>query len=310
MNLEQYQYILAINEYKNITKAAQVLYISQPSLSAFLQKLEARLGCRLFERIGKQLIPTHCGKLYIQYARQIVSLGEKCYSEIRNYSIHGTTKEQLRVGFTHSLSSQLFPRLMEKFHTEYPFVNVILKEAPGRQLEEMTYCGDLDIAMYSLPLRSRVLDYTVLRNMEFLIAVNKSSPLCQSARTCSYGYGRYLTQDELVKFPLISLTKGLALRNVLDRFFAQKGYQPNILIEIPNSLTAYQMAIHNIGPTLITEDLINPVYNDIMQYFHLKDFQVSLQLGFVYLNQNTLSSAASHFIEISRQYMSQLRVIP
>ena len=74
------QYLMAIKNYKNITAAANSLYISQPALSKYLQNLESRLGIQLFNRIGYQFYLTYEGVRFLEYAQRIISL-EQCLSD-------------------------------------------------------------------------------------------------------------------------------------------------------------------------------------------------------------------------------------
>lgn len=74
MDFRELSYITAIAKYQNITKAAEALYISQPSLSKFLSNTESELGLKLFVRADKKYIPTYTGKRYLEYAHQILEI--------------------------------------------------------------------------------------------------------------------------------------------------------------------------------------------------------------------------------------------
>lgn len=75
MELKEARYILAIARHKSISKAAEALFISQPSLSKYLKNLEQQLGTRLFDRIGNGYFPTYVGERYLHYAEKIVEYG-------------------------------------------------------------------------------------------------------------------------------------------------------------------------------------------------------------------------------------------
>lgn len=303
-DLNQYRYVLAISEHGNITKAARALYISQPSLSVYLQKLESRLGCQLFEKDGKTLALTYCGERFAEYGRKILSLNEKCIAEIDEIATTGATRNRILLGLPNSLSSQLFPRLAAAFKRSCPHVNLVIREAPGRQLEELVFYGDVDMAIFSLPLRSRALDHTVLWNVEFLVAANRKHPICKKALRLPNRPLRYLNQEMLADEPLVVLSEGMQMRGVVNQLFAQVGATPRILMETSNSLTAYQLAIHNVAPTFVTEDLIDPAYDDVMEYFHFGDPCAYMQLGCVYLNRHMLPPVCREFIRTSMACLS------
>ena len=137
MTLQDYRYIATIYEYRNITKAAEMLYISQPSLSIALHKLEQKLGCKLFERGSKQLIPTYAGEQFVEYAKKIIRINEECDSLLKEIAQSGGQAETIHVGFTNSLSMQLFPKIIKLYSENWPLIKVILHEGRGKQLEEM-----------------------------------------------------------------------------------------------------------------------------------------------------------------------------
>lgn len=82
MDIKEIDYVIAINEQKNITKAAETLYISQPSLSRYLNNIESRIGTKLFEREKEGMIPTETGKIYLRYAYRIRQLSKEMNEQI------------------------------------------------------------------------------------------------------------------------------------------------------------------------------------------------------------------------------------
>ena len=85
MNFNTLRYVVAVAKERNFSKAAQSLYVSQPTLSQNIQALEARLGIQLFDRKKYPIMPTHAGKLYIEFAQQVL-LSEPTYYEHRRKS--------------------------------------------------------------------------------------------------------------------------------------------------------------------------------------------------------------------------------
>ena len=81
-DLKEQKYILEIAKVQGIAKAAEKLYISQPALGKFLSRTEEMYDIRLFERVGKKLIPTYAGEQYIKYAKQILELDQEFRDQI------------------------------------------------------------------------------------------------------------------------------------------------------------------------------------------------------------------------------------
>lgn len=84
MELREQKYVLALAECESITKAASRLNISQPALSIYISNLENTLGVKLFNRIGKKLIPTYAGEKYIESAKKIMLLGNNFNMELND----------------------------------------------------------------------------------------------------------------------------------------------------------------------------------------------------------------------------------
>lgn len=84
MNYHELKYILCIAKYQNLTKAAQELYISQPTLTKHLQKLEREMGTKLFSRSGNSYTPTFAGRKYMQYARKILQIRQDWEKELKD----------------------------------------------------------------------------------------------------------------------------------------------------------------------------------------------------------------------------------
>ena len=86
MNFKILEYIVAIAETGNVTKAAERLFISQSGLNQQLIKLETELGTPLFHRSKKEMRPTHAGRIYIEHARRILNMAQNCVSQINDLS--------------------------------------------------------------------------------------------------------------------------------------------------------------------------------------------------------------------------------
>ena len=95
MDFRDYTYVQMIAQYKTISRAADALYISQPSLSKFLQKLEEELGTPLFKRVNKQMYPTYAGERFLETGQSIFALQNRLDRTIRQITSHetGQTKD-------------------------------------------------------------------------------------------------------------------------------------------------------------------------------------------------------------------------
>ena len=110
MNTREQEYMLALDKTRSITRAAEQLHVTQPTLSLFLTNLEKRLGTPLFHRLGKKLVPTQVGEAYLRRAQQIVAL--KYDFEMEMSDLTSGRQGTLHVGGLRKGNLFLMPRLV------------------------------------------------------------------------------------------------------------------------------------------------------------------------------------------------------
>lgn len=139
MDLHKLEYIVEIAKDGNITRAAERLHVSQPTLSVFLRSLEKELGLSLFQRQGNRLVITPEGELYADTCRKILRLRDKCYQDLyRNRS------SRLRVGLP-GTNAALFSSLILEFSREHPDFHITPVVGSPDAITQDVYNGVLDI---------------------------------------------------------------------------------------------------------------------------------------------------------------------
>lgn len=107
MNFQEVNYILCIAEHQNLTKAAQELYISQPTLSKHLQKLEWEVGGKLFSRSGNSYVPTYLGRRYMEYVKKVLTVNQDWEKELQDLTSY--SEGELNIAFPLMRSSCMVP---------------------------------------------------------------------------------------------------------------------------------------------------------------------------------------------------------
>ena len=133
MVLHNYEYFVAIVDEGSLTKAAEHLYVSQPSLSQYLKRLEANLGVELFDRSASPLRLTYTGERYYQYVLQMMKLDENIRREFQD--IKNQTSGRLRLGVALWRGACLLPDVFPSSHRQYPDIHIELPEGRSVQLE-------------------------------------------------------------------------------------------------------------------------------------------------------------------------------
>lgn len=143
----KYQYVYQVYKEGSITRAAEKLFISQPSLSAAIKNIEKKIGAELFERTSGGIRPTEIGKEYIAATEKMIYAEQEF--ENRIHDIYQLETGQLTVGGTNYLSSYVLPRIVNRFTSLYPRIEVTLVEANSGGLSEMVKNEEVDIIIDS-----------------------------------------------------------------------------------------------------------------------------------------------------------------
>ena len=121
MTLTQLEYLVSVDTYRHFATAASRCFVTQPSLSMQIQKLEAELGIKLFDRSKQPVIPTEAGIEIIEQARKILQERNAIHELAQNKK--GTLTGELRIGIIPTLAPYLLPLFAKSFNQKYPSVN-------------------------------------------------------------------------------------------------------------------------------------------------------------------------------------------
>ena len=181
MDFRELTYVLAIAKQGNITKAAESLYVGQPTLSKFLISLEDELGLKLFRRVGNRYILTQAGECYVQKAAQILSLKSNLDAEMAD--IVKREIGRISVAFASMRCTYMLPCTLPVFHQMHPNVKVNVFEGNSDENDRRLLDGQVEVAFYSKPSElNPQIQYETLAKEELLICTCRDHPLKRFAR--------------------------------------------------------------------------------------------------------------------------------
>lgn len=251
MNLKQALYIKTIFEMGSVSRAAQKLYISQPSLSQMLRQIETELETPLFDRTTKPLRPTYAGERYLHAANVMLNANEILENELRE--IRNEDSGKLRLGISMQRGAQLLPRVLPGFKKRYPHVKLELREAGSAHLVQLVQDGHVDLALASTEPVSPMLSYHLLEEETIGILSGAGSPL---ASRLSSGTPIDLSQTEGGSF--VFLKAGHNIRVIQDFLFQKLGFRPNIFLETDSSETARLVTVQCGCYMLCSDSYVGP----------------------------------------------------
>ena len=267
-DLFRYRKIIeAINDEKSFSKAAQRLYMSQPSLSVMVKKLEDEIGMPLFDRTNKPISLTEAGKEYLRTANEI-DLAER---QFENYidSINNLQNGTLRIGTNQLLSDLVIPEFLSTFMKKYPGIEIELLNTDSTSLERMLMEGRLDLVIDNHPMNKRIFNQRELFTENIVLAVPdiyapKNVEGRMSAKevlSSTYYEKKPIDLHQLKDVPFILLTKGNQTRQLTDILCRHAGFSPNILLEVDRLTTVYRYTSIGAGISFMSDTLLRYTTN-------------------------------------------------
>lgn len=149
ITLIQLEYIIAVDKYRNFARASEASFVTQPTLSMQIKKLEDDLGIKIFDRSKKPVIPTEIGRLVIDQARVVVGENNKINEVINTYN--SNISGQIRIGIIPTLAPYLLPRFAGRFKKLYPEVQFVIREMVTDRIAATLHADDLDAGIFVTP---------------------------------------------------------------------------------------------------------------------------------------------------------------
>lgn len=175
MTLVQLEYIVALDTYRSFGLAAEKCFVTQPTMSMQVQKLEEELGIKLFDRSKQPITPTDIGSELIEQARTILKESYKLKELINNQKT--VLSGELRIGIIPTIAPYLMPQIISTFMKKYPEVQLVIWEYMTDQIVSELKTGLLDCGILSTPLEDKNLQERPLFYESFVAYLSKSSPL-------------------------------------------------------------------------------------------------------------------------------------
>jgi LysR family hydrogen peroxide-inducible transcriptional activator len=202
MNLQQLEYIIAVDTHRHFVKAAEHCFVTQATLSMMIKKLEDELGVKIFDRSKVPVVPTDVGVGIIEQAR--ITLREaKKIEEIVSYQ-KGTLKGHLRMGIIPTLAPYLLPMFLQEFLDSYPQVKLHISELNTDNIIKQLEAQRLDAGILATPLNRPALTETPLFYEQFLVYIAPGNKLIKK---------KYMLASDLDINQLWLLEEGHCLRN-------------------------------------------------------------------------------------------------
>ncbi|WP_435028638.1 LysR substrate-binding domain-containing protein [Xanthomonas cucurbitae] len=294
MNLRDLKYLVALADHKHFGRAATACFVSQPTLSTQIKKLEEELGIPLVERAPRKVMLTPAGREAAMRARSIVAEVEQLKEAARRSQ--DPEAGTVRLGIFPTLAPYLLPHVVPRIRERFPRLELLLIEEKSDQLAYQLREGRLDAALLALPLQDDQLHAEFLFEEPFVLAVPEGHPL---ARHDS------MTLDDLSEQRLLLLEDGHCLREQALDVCHLAGALEKSEFQATSLETLRQMVAANVGVTLLPLLAVKPpvARSDSIRLIRFReDKQPSRRIAMAWRR----SSAMTTFLEQLSQLFKQL----
>ena len=175
MNTKQYKYVITLAKESSFSKAADVLNITQPSLSQYIKKIEKEIGLELFDRTNGEVRLTDAGRIYIEAGQKIRDIEHQMENSFIDLASYKTGS--LIIGTAPYRAASMMPLLAKQFQSLYPGMYLVVREGTTSELVEGMERGEYDFALTLLPIENQFLfNYEKVVEEELVLAVPSAMP--------------------------------------------------------------------------------------------------------------------------------------
>lgn len=299
MYFREMEYVITVAECRSITAAAKKLFISQPSLSYALSRIEGKLGVKLFDRSHQPLTLTYAGEKYVAAARDILGRYINLEKELKD--IAEGIKIEISFGMPTERAGFMLPGTIQKIRALYPNVEFRMKEDKSDELLKMVQEYEIDFMV--APIRRDSLSPGLTAELIYYENVPLVAP---------EGYftddmfldkeRRYIDLKTLHGKPFIAVKQGHSIRTRVDSILSRFGVQPNVLVEVDSSNTALQLAQCGLGATIVPGRTLRLLGGDCGKYtYRYEENPVKWAVSAIYQSDIYLNEAERCFINILKE---------
>lgn len=247
MTLIQMRYFYEVCRWQNITKAAEHLHVSQPTISMAMQTLEAETGLNIFQREGRKIIITPEGSKLLGKVKHILTQVDQLEEEISDMAHN---RNHIRLAMPLQLGTQFLPKILGEFRQQNPEIRLDIIESGGISALHMVEEEKLDMAFTNYETGfSQKLNYEKLFACECCLVTSREHPLAGKTS---------ITMADIINEPLVLLDSSFFVYRMVHELFAQENCKPQVVHYSPYLHTIKNLVRTGIGCTFLTRQAVLP----------------------------------------------------
>ena len=299
LRLKEFKYVQTIAEEGSINRAAQKLFIAQPSLTQALNKIEEQIGVKVFVRAKNKFKLTYEGELFVEAGKKIAVIFQELEDQLKSSS--NSIQGQVVLGISFFLGAFLLPRLSTLFHSRFPLAELHIVEETAITLEQMAANGAVDLAIMPMPVKNTSLCAQPFHTSRMVLLLPTDHALNQDAYQKASGERyAYIDIRKTDNQPYLLSNKGQRNRDISELIFKKAGIEPDIIFSSGSIETIKRISDTGVGLTIIPEyylDQLGPISGACCYYLE-PEFDYPWHMAVAYCRERHLSSVAQKLIQV------------
>jgi len=303
LDFRQLETFIEVVNRKSFSKAAQYLFLTQPTVTSHIQNLENELGTFLLNRSGKSISPTEAGELLYKHALNIINMRNMAQFDLDAHK--GKIQGHLEISASSIPRHYVLPALIKQFTDKYPDVTFSLTDYDSKKVVEGIINGMTDFGIIGAKFPSPKLEYIDLMEDKLYIVV---------PNTKNYPWEKYheLDVNFLLKNKIILREKGSGTRELLEKKLTDLNLELdalNITAYIEDIETIKKFIELDIGISFISERAISREMDmNILKPYSIKGLDLRRKFYFVYHKKRQLSPLSMTFKDFVIEYISKIQL--
>jgi DNA-binding transcriptional LysR family regulator len=287
MDFDQLHTFLEIVRLKSFSKAAQTCYRTQPAISAQVRQLEQELHSELFERFGSRISLTTAGRIFAEYAEQLLDLRRRAQDAIAE--LETNPRGELVIAANEATCIYVLPEVFSEYRQLFPAVQLQVNRSFGSRVVEAVMDNSADFGLTQLPVDEKRLQVVTIHHDEIRLIVPARHPL---------GAKRAVSPDDLVDYYLVLPQQGKT-RARLNEWLSPVAEEIRISMELDSTEMMKRFVMAGLGVSfLAASNCREEIASGKLRAVALSPEPMVRRLGLIYRKDKALSKAALGFIQV------------
>ncbi|MDQ0861915.1 LysR family transcriptional regulator [Bacillus sp. V2I10] len=293
MDIKHLQYFIEVSNFNSFSRAAEHLFITQPTISKMIKNLETELGVELFDRSRKKLALTDAGQIILEQAKLIDKAFNNLETELDNLT--GLKKGHIRIGLPPIFDAHFFLKIVSSFHEKYPGITFQLVEDGSKKIEEDVGNNLLDVGIIVLPTKNDIFNHFSFMEEDLKLILHPSHPLAEREE---------VQLAELANESFILFNKDFVLNDRIILSCNSVGFNPHIISESSQQSFIEEMVAYKLGISLLPESICDNL-NTHVKSVKVVNPSISWNLAIIWGKNQYFSYAAKEWLQFTKDQLKK-----